>query len=153
MTSSFSIHGKGRWQWLLILVALMGGYFASDIYHWLSTARHQHTSIDLSEYCALTTSSCQLGTVSIHADKDTSQPLLPTTVTVAWPNNDAQSLVLSLQGVEMEMGSPKFLLARTGDGQYQGELLLPVCTTDAMTWYGTVSDGHTHHKLSVRMER
>ncbi len=34
---------------------------------------------------------------------------------------------------------------------YQGEILLPVCAEQRMTWYGKVSDGETDIKAALRM--
>ncbi|MGM0553361.1 MAG: hypothetical protein ACQETK_06115 [Pseudomonadota bacterium] len=51
-------------------------------------------------------------------------------------NPDA--LDLDLAGVEMYMGFQRPRLRRVGDGRFEGETTLPVCTTEAMTWAATV---------------
>jgi len=151
---SFEILGKevmpASAKFLLVAVALVSGFFASDILTW-----YQQTSqkVSLDDYCLITTSHCQQDEISVLANKDISHPLVPTEVSVNWPNNGSDSLILTLQGYEMEMGTAVFKLSKATDGHYSGQVILPVCTTDAMTWYGTISDGNLSIKTSIRMER
>lgn len=135
---------------LLIIAALGGGFFASDLISWFQSTKQ---SISLDQYCLLTTNSCQHNEVAIYVDKDTSQPLVPTQIDVTWPQSDSEYLLLSLQGYEMDMGTVVFKLDKTPQGGFSGQIILPVCTTDAMTWYGTVSDSKESIKTSIRMER
>ncbi|GMM79533.1 hypothetical protein MTsN2n20_12180 [Vibrio alginolyticus] len=53
----------------------------------------------------------------------------------------------------MEMGEPKFLLKQIAPGQYQGDIILPVCTEDAMTWVGELSDGENIVYPAIKMQR
>ncbi|MFM2587893.1 hypothetical protein [Vibrio sp. TBV020] len=135
---------------LLVVLAVGGGFFANDIVHWFKAS---NSPISLDDYCMLTTQPCIEDSISISADKETSQPLVPTQVEVKWQNSSADNLIISLQGYEMDMGTVVFKLNSTGGNAYTGQVILPVCTTDAMTWYGTVSDGTTSIKTSIRMER
>ena len=89
----------------------------------------------------------------MQADKDTSQPLVPTVVEVDWPESSSEQLLISLQGYEMEMGQVVFKLDKNANGTFSGQVILPVCTTEAMTWYGTITDGAETLKTSIRMER
>ena len=134
---------------LLFIVAASGGFFASDIVNWINA---KDEPISLEEYCLLSTSPCIQGQTQLQASKDTSQPLVPTTVSVDWPA-ESDELLVSLQGLEMDMGTVVFKLEKNESGQFRGDIILPVCTTEAMTWYGTISDGNTSVKTSVRMER
>lgn len=137
-------------KYLLLILALGGGFFAGDIYHWVTVPQQK---VEISEYCILSTSGCQVGESNISVDKDTSQPLVATEINVIWADSEAEELILSLQGYEMDMGTVLFKLAKTEANNFQGQVILPVCTTDAMTWYGTVSDGRNEFKTAIRMER
>ncbi|MCG9647762.1 hypothetical protein L1D24_04170 [Vibrio brasiliensis] len=135
---------------LLVLAAIGSGFFASDLIN-LYQATQQQVSLD--QYCLLTTQSCQQGDVIIQVDKDTSQPLVPTQIEVSWPQSDSDHLLMTLQGYEMDMGTVVFKLDKNPQGNFSGQVILPVCTTDAMTWYGSVSDNSESIKTSIRMER
>lgn len=134
----------------LIAVALGAGFFATEAIQWFQ-AKTSKPSLD--QYCLVTTAGCQTDGTKIQADRDTSQPLVPTQITVTWPAAQSESLLLTLKGHEMEMGTLVFKLKRSASGDYLGEIVLPVCTSDAMTWYGEVSDGSQSLKTSIRMER
>ena len=135
---------------ILLLVALGSGFFASDIFHWLKASQE---SIEISDYCLLETRGCHIESNFISVDKDTSQPLVATQLSALWKSSDADELTLSLQGYEMEMGTVLFKLKKTDQHHFDGQVILPVCTTDAMTWYGTISDGNKDMKVAIRMER
>lgn len=135
---------------LLILAAIGSGFFASDLINWYQVTQQQ---VSLDQYCLLTTQSCQQGDVIIQVDKDTSQPLVPTQIEVSWPQSDSDHLLMTLQGYEMDMGTVVFKLDKNPQGNFSGQVILPVCTTDAMTWYGSVSDNSESIKTSIRMER
>ncbi|UPQ90234.1 hypothetical protein [Vibrio sinaloensis] len=134
----------------LIAAALGVGFFANDIIQWFQIATSKPS---LDQYCLVTTNGCQTDGAKIRVDRDTSQPLVPTQMTVTWPAAQSESLLLTLQGHEMEMGTLVFKLEQNAYGDYLGEIVLPVCTSDAMTWYGEVSDGSQSLKTSIRMER
>lgn len=133
----------------LVILALGSGFFAGDIVNWFKSSE----PILLDQYCLISKVECQQGDLSVQANKDISHPLMPTELEVNWPGSDAQNLVMTLQGYEMEMGTVVFKLNKTQKGQFSGQVILPVCTTDAMTWYGTISDGNRTFKTSIRMER
>lgn len=84
---------------------------------------------------------------------DSAQPLVPAQLTVEWQDTDADQLVLSLAGREMEMGEPKFLLKKVSKGQYTGEVVLPVCTQESMTWVGELTDGQNTIYPAIKMQR
>lgn len=134
----------------LIALALSAGFFANDVIQWLHVTTSKPS---LDQYCLVTTASCKNNGSQIHVDRDTSQPLIPTQITVTWPAAQSESLLLTLKGYEMEMGTLVFKLEKNASGDYLGEIVLPVCTADAMTWYGEVSDGSQSLKTSIRMER
>ena len=92
---------------LLVVVTLGAGFFAGDIYQWLKTRSQVKP---LSEYCLLTTEACESNDVRIKVDRDISQPLVPTEIVVDWPEAQQESLLLTLEGYEMEMGTAVFKL-------------------------------------------
>ena len=107
----------------------------------------------MSEYCLLTTEACESNDVRIKVDRDISQPLVPTEIVVDWPEAQQESLLLTLEGYEMEMGTAVFKLNKSSTGQFTGQVILPVCTTDAMTWVGELTDGQHSVSTSIRMEQ
>lgn len=135
---------------VLFAIALVSGFFASDAIKWYQSTTKQ---VSLDEYCLVSTKPCDQQEISVVADKDISHPLIPTTVNVDWPDMDADSLMMTLEGYEMEMGKALFKLNKTEAGSFAGQVILPVCTTEAMTWYGTISDGTQSIKTSIRMEQ
>ena len=135
---------------ILIVLALSGGFFASDIIKWFQSPQ---ANITLDSYCLVTTAGCQQDGIRVTADRDTTQPLAPTQLTVDWPNSSSETLFLTLQGYEMNMGKSVFKLDKNPQGHFAGQVVLPVCTSDAMTWYGTISDQARSINISIRMER
>ncbi|MCG9595208.1 hypothetical protein L1D15_00585 [Vibrio sp. Isolate25] len=135
---------------LLVVVTLGAGFFAGDLYQWFQS-RSQIKP--LSEYCLLTTQACESDNVRIKVDRDISQPLVPTEIVVDWPEAQQESLLLTLEGYEMEMGTAVFKLNKSSTGQFTGQVILPVCTTDAMTWVGKLTDGQHSVSTSIRMEQ
>tara|TARA_Y100001960_G_C14715403_1_gene849329 strand:- start:1293 stop:1760 length:468 start_codon:yes stop_codon:yes gene_type:complete len=134
----------------LIALALGAGYFAGDAYQWY---QNQQTKISLDDYCLLSTQPCSQDDIVITLDRDVSQPLVPTQIQVKWPSTKADALMLSLEGYEMEMGTTLFKLTKSQNNLYTGELILPVCTLEAMTWVGHLSDGNIQVNTALRMER
>lgn len=128
----------GSWGWL----------FASDLVAWF-----QSPQPDLNDYCQLSQQSCEQAGVTMTLAQDKAHPLVANRLTVHWPNTDAQNLILTLEGLEMNMGSAKFSLSSNGDGLYSADIILPVCTSDAMTWIGELSDGKQTVYPAIRMER
>ncbi len=133
----------------VVALALIAGFFASDVTSLIS----QHTkAIDLSQYCELSTKTCQQQNVSMVLSQDTAHPLIANRMSVDWPETSASQLTLTLQGVEMEMGIVKFVLNKMPSGQFEVDIILPVCTDHSMTWAGELSDGKTAVLPAIRME-
>ncbi|KOO07527.1 hypothetical protein [Vibrio hepatarius] len=135
---------------LLLVVALCAGFFAGDVYEKLKS---QVNTVSLDDYCLLSSQPCIQDGVSITVDRDVSQPLIPTHISVEWPQTNASELLLKLEGHEMEMGTAVFKLTKSPNGAFTGDVILPVCTTEEMTWVGELSDGQQNIKTSLRMER
>lgn len=134
----------------LIVVALCAGFFADDIHEWV---QEQRSPISLDDYCLMSTQACKQDDITVILDRDISQPLIATQMQVEWPSSEADYLLLTLEGYEMEMGTTVFKLTKGADDLYKGELMLPVCTLEAMTWVGELTDGNNTMKTSLRMER
>ncbi|UAB72780.1 hypothetical protein INR79_26385 [Vibrio sp. SCSIO 43132] len=132
----------------LIFLAMLAGYFAPTI---LAQFLPDDQEVDLAEYCMLSTEPCKTDGATIVLEHDSTKPLEPTRIFVVWPESTAQSLTLEMEGLEMDMGVVKFRLENQGNGNYEGELMLPVCTLDAMTWLGKLSNGDENVKTAVRM--
>jgi len=65
------------------------------------------------------------------------RPLVPLQVRVGLEATQADRIEVLFTGVQMDMGVQRSPL--TGDGrQFDGQAMLPVCTTGAMTWAATV---------------
>ncbi|PFG58569.1 hypothetical protein ATG66_1123 [Vibrio sp. ES.051] len=133
-----------------VTAALVAGFYAPTL---LKSFSSSASIKPIDEYCFLSTTSCVQENVTMTLNADSAQPLVPTTLNVEWDKNDAEQLVLTLSGREMEMGEPKFLLKQVAPGQYQGDIVLPVCTQDAMTWVGELTDGKNTIYPAIKMQR
>lgn len=141
---------------IAIGLALAAGFYGPGVISsFTQSADTPHTSkpIDLSEYCMLSSTACEQQSVQMTLDRDVAQPLMPVKISVKWPNAAQDSLSLNLKGMEMEMGTARFKLNAIGNDVFEGEVILPVCTLDKMTWVGEISDGTTTVKPALRMAR
>lgn len=135
---------------LFIIAALLAGFFASDIIKLFSS---ETKSIDLSQYCVLSTTPCLQQNISMTLAQDKVHPLVANRLSVSWPDSDSEQLELRLQGVEMDMGTVKYVLKKAESGKFESDIILPVCTSDSMTWVGQLTDGKTTVLPALRMER
>ncbi|MFA0413053.1 hypothetical protein AB4520_04490 [Vibrio renipiscarius] len=133
---------------LLVIVAL-AGFFAKDIAGWFYSSE----TANLSDYCQLSTKECQQGNIIVAMESDTAQPLAPVKVVATWPDNQTDSLRLSLHGYEMDMGMALFELKASGEHTFEAEVLLPACRSKNMTWIGQLSDGQQSMNVAIRMIR
>ncbi len=133
-----------------VAAALVAGFYAPTLIKSLSTSSELKP---LDEYCFLSTTTCIQQEVSMTLNVDSTQPLVPAQLTVEWPGANSEQLILSLTGREMEMGEPKFILKKHAPEQYVGEVILPVCTQESMTWVGELSDGQTTIYPAIKMQR
>jgi len=142
---------------IAIGLALAAGFYGPEVissFKQSADAPQTSTkSIDLSEYCMLSSTACEQQSVQMTLDRDVAQPLMPVKISVKWPNAAQDSLSLNLKGIEMDMGTARFRLNAIGNNLYEGEVILPVCTLDKMTWVGEISDGTNTVKPALRMAR
>ncbi|MEZ8885565.1 hypothetical protein AB4564_20360 [Vibrio sp. 10N.222.51.E8] len=135
-------------------IALVAGFYGPQaIQQFKSAMEHSTADVSLDDYCMLSTTSCEQESISMSLDRETAQPLLPTKIKVVWEGAASETLMLSLTGLEMEMGSARFQLKNTGNNIYEGDVILPVCTMDHMTWLGELTDGVETVKPAIRMAR
>ncbi|MGL4380199.1 MAG: hypothetical protein ACRCTB_03790 [Vibrio sp.] len=121
---------------IVLLLALSAGFFADDLGAWLFPAQR-----DMNHYCLLSQQSCEQAGVSMRLEPVISASATTHRLTVNWPNANADHLILTLQGLEMNMGSAKFSLSPIGTDSYSSEIILPACSSGAMTWLGELSNG------------
>lgn len=132
---------------LLTVSALGAGFFAPELISQFS-AHEKH------DYCEVGTQACKQESVVITLSDDIVQPLKPSTITVQWPEATRDKpLLLELKGREMEMGTYKLPLILNDEGLYTGEIMLPICTEDSMTWQGSISSKTNQAYISIRMEQ
>lgn len=140
----------------LTILALVLGFYSPKIVMFLTSSKQESISLptDPSQYCALTTQGCTQNSVTMQADTDVAKPLMETSITADWKGNNSPKLLLTLQGKEMDLGIVKFPLTQQESGQYQGSIILPICTDAKMTWIGTLTDEQGQQiYTSIRMEK
>ena len=135
-------------------IALVAGFYGPQAIEQFKSVMESHSpDVDLKDYCMLSTISCEQNTVAMTLEHETAQPLVPTKIKVVWEDSASDTLLLSLTGLEMEMGSARFQLKHIGNNTYEGDVILPVCTMDKMTWLGELTDGVETVNPAIRMAR
>ncbi|UGA57761.1 hypothetical protein [Vibrio sp. VB16] len=137
-------------QILLIFGAIALGYVVPDL---VKSISQEAEPISLDKYCMVSTIACQQDGVTITLEHDLAKPLVESMIEVNWEDTTSDTLLLSLQGFEMDMGIAKYQLTKQSSGRYIGNIMLPVCTQDKMTWIGTLTDGNKEVYAAIRMER
>jgi hypothetical protein len=106
----------------------------------------------------LSTQACIQDDIAITLDKNILQPMVSSRIKVVWSNNQslttqASKLTLTMTGLEGKLGMVKYNLKQTGDNIYEGDITLPVCTLDEMTWLGELTDGNKTVYPALRMRK
>ena len=148
---------KNKWSAINnILLAIVFGLGGYHLMGFIST-QNDHPQV-VTDYCQLSTEACRQHGASVVLDSDVIHPMLATQIRVSWPDipQDTDKLILSLEGREMMMGLYKLELPRAADGQFSGELMLPFCVSNEMTWQGSIkpfsdSGQFTPINVSIRM--
>ena len=109
-------------------------------------------------HCQLSHQDCVSGEAKIKLDRDIIKPMEATKIQIEWPTlpPDADTLELTLEGQEMMMGVYRQKLVRqAGTDLFSGELVLPFCVSDEMTWQGRITPpAHSSKQpvnVSIRM--
>lgn len=150
---------KKSWQpianLLLIIAVGWGGFQVLEI----GKEKKEKQQL-LTGYCQLSTQVCEQNNASVTLSTDVIHPMKATEVNVSWPELPAETnnLMLTLEGHEMMMGVYQLKLSRTSDGQFSGNLLLPFCTSNEMTWLGNIKplsepEQITPINISLRMTK
>ncbi|MDN3702494.1 hypothetical protein ACFFUO_04040 [Vibrio artabrorum] len=135
-------------------IALVAGFYGPQAIQQLKSAMaHASVDVNLDDYCMLSTASCEQNAVAMTLEHETAQPLVPTKVNVIWDDAASDTLMLSLTGLEMDMGSARFQLKNIGNNIYEGDVILPACTMNTMTWLGELTDGVKTVNPAIRMAR
>ncbi|MDO6706688.1 hypothetical protein [Photobacterium sp. 1_MG-2023] len=142
------------WALPLKLVLAFGLGFAAI--EWLPDLVKKPSEFQPDLACTLSQQACLQQDAIVRLSHDVVHPLQPTQMTVQWPAlpEEADMLLLSLEGHEMMMGQYQLKLIRQPDRSFSGELMLPFCTEDSMTWQGSitpVSGSHSPLYVSLRM--
>lgn len=148
---------KSRTTLLLLLlasIALLAGFYAPNIINTIVSNQQSDLPVETSQYCALSTQQCEKKGVEIKLGIDIAKPLEATHIDVNWQDNQSDKLMLTLRGLKMDLGVVKFPILKQQDGQYQGTIVLPICTDTKMTWIGTLTDQQGNKVYtSIRMEK
>ncbi|WP_077649851.1 hypothetical protein [Salinivibrio kushneri] len=139
----------------LLMLAVMAFFLPSWLSGFFSTA--SSSTVAPAAYCSLNQQTCQYKGYQAHLGNPMVHPLHANTLTVTAPQAlNTDTLLVKLQGVEMNMGEYRLVLKQTDKLTYQGQLMLPVCTEDSMTWAGTITlndDANSLFPIKVSMER
>lgn len=95
-----------------------------------------------SHHCLLSNEACEIKGKKIELDRATIRPMEAAKIQVEWPllPSEADTIELILEGEEMMMGIYRLTLQRqAGSDHFSGELLLPFCVSDEMTWQGKIT--------------
>ncbi|KXF83183.1 hypothetical protein [Enterovibrio coralii] len=107
--------------------------------------------------CTLGTEACQFNQAQASLAEDTVTPLVPTSLKVVLEEATPAPthLLLEVEGVEMDMGIYKLKLTNIGNQTFQGDVMLPLCMHEEMTWRGQISspDNQTVLPVDIRMVR
>ena len=132
---------------LLALVAFTGSYF---FFHYgfpklkvMVSNYGTVSNVDSADtYCLLSNENCAIDGTNIKLDRNIIRPMEAAKIQIEWPSlpSEADTLVLTLEGQEMMMGIYRQKLVRQiGTDLYSGELVLPFCVSDEMTWQGKIT--------------
>ncbi|MCB1772889.1 MAG: hypothetical protein KDI88_04685 [Gammaproteobacteria bacterium] len=84
-------------------------------------------------------------------DADRLTPLHPLPASVTVDGTDADAAHIEFSGIDMNMGLVTQELDRIGDGEFAGQVTLPVCVRGSMKWraYVTAAAGAHYRALFV----
>ncbi|MBU2893340.1 hypothetical protein KO495_08360 [Colwellia sp. D2M02] len=139
---------------ILIITVLIAGFLAPDAINYTQQYLNQPSEkLSIEQYCMLSSQPCTQNSVKMTLNKDVIKPLVTSQITVQWQHSEAETLQLTMQGLEGELGTVKYLLKRVSDNKFQGNITLPVCTLDEMTWLGQLTDGKATVYPALKMKR
>ncbi len=140
-----------------VLIMLIAGFYLPNIWQSLlintnNTVQPQTNSSR--QYCQLSSQPCRQNGAEIQLQHDILVPLQASTMLVTWPQVNTEQLLLTLHGLEMDLGTVKYPLIRQPDGRYLGTIILPICTENTMTWVGNLQADDTNRiYTAIKMAR
>ncbi|PSU13194.1 hypothetical protein C9J03_06920 [Photobacterium gaetbulicola] len=124
---------------------------------WMNFSTGQKAAMS-AQYCSLGKEGCEIAGRHIKLDRNIIKPMEPAKVQVSWPSlpSSTKALELTLEGSEMMMGTYRLSLHRQSDtDEFSGELMLPFCVSEEMTWVGQITPATSNSQqavyISVRM--
>lgn len=129
-----------------VAIALLAGFYLPDLLN-------NDKQINIDDYCLLSQTPCIQENVVMQLSEDFAHPLKTIKLNADWSSDEPQQLLLTLDGLEMSMGTTKHILHKQPDGSYQGDITLPICTEDSMTWLGSLSDGKHTVLAAIRSKK
>ncbi|MDD1792287.1 hypothetical protein L4D06_08875 [Enterovibrio makurazakiensis] len=150
MKTSFVI-GRRFVDIIFVIVFLAIGYVFADLFIFSTSSK----TIINEDHCTLGTTACNFQSANAILSTDSVKPLVPSQLDVTFSDSNAAHLLLALEGVEMNMGVYKLKLMRSKNNQFTGNVMLPICMDEEMTWRGTISspDNDTILPVEIRMKR
>ena len=137
----------------LIFITLLAGFYLPDVIKHMKNYLDNSIQVrSIDHYCMLSAQACIQGSTVITLDRDILQPMVSSKINVLWSNNLSPKLTLTMKGLEGRLGIVKYTLKPIGNNVYEGEILLPVCTLNEMTWLGELTDGTTIVYPALRMK-
>ena len=96
-------------------------------------------TIDLASSCDLHTDSCSTalpvgGEVNLSLYPRPVPVIEKLTIDVKTKDQDVNKVIISFEGVDMNMGDLRFSLKQSSENTFQGNAVLPVCIRGSMQW-------------------
>lgn len=131
---------------VLILIALLIGALLAVFLHQHPLRSEAQTDVQSlrDPSCDLSQRTCSFlqadnKEIKIYlSQKGELKAMLPQRINIEWPELEDRHLQLSITGLEMFMGELRVQLTQRSPGFYQGEFILPLCSTELMKWLGEV---------------
>lgn len=131
--------------WLLSLLLLAAALIAAGgAYLWAERNQTVAEMAELNPSCDLQLRACTVefdggGAVELSVSPQPIRAAVPLSLTVKALGIEAESVQVDFSGEGMNMGHNRPKLGRSGDnGEFAGEGVLSICTTDRMFWRATV---------------
>lgn len=124
---------------ILLIVFLVVGYFASDIWNYLS--RKELLYINPDKNCSLNHATCEL---SMQDGSKLSLEIVPKEIYPLQKTEfiskieGADSVKMTVFSTSMNMGLHEFLFKKEKDGLFHAVVLLPACSANIMKWQADV---------------
>ena len=130
---------RGAFTLLVFVLIAIAAFYAAR--YWQS-GQSGYTRIQGPADCDLSLGACQQslagGTVTFSIAPGEIPLMKPLTLGVLVEGLAAAGVVVEIRGLNMEMGLSRTTLTATGNGHWQGETILPICSQRRMKWEAAV---------------